>query len=237
MDQPQNPHTGATPVETPPSSPPQDRLRETVMTALEALLFAADEPLALDDLRAALSREERPVAEAALGVLMQRYQDEARGLQIIQVAGGYRMTTRVEHDRHLRALYRNRNRTRVGPAALETLAIIAYRQPITAPEIGDIRGKDPGAVLKTLLDKHLIRTRGRRKVVGRPFLYGTTREFLVHFGLNNLEELPSMEEFNALLSDTFGDELVGQGPGEAAVQAGPAGIVPVDGDAVDLSEE
>jgi segregation and condensation protein B len=149
----------------------------------------------------ALPSSDRPLAEAALERLEERYRVEQRGLQIRRVAGGLRMTTRPEHDRVLRALYRQRNRHRLGRAALETLAVIAYRQPITAPEIGAIRGKDPIGVLKSLLDKRLIRTQGRKRVVGRPFLYATTREFLVHFGLDSLEDLPSMEEFNAMIAE------------------------------------
>jgi len=177
-----------------------ERARE-LAPALEALLFASGDPVTLEDLRMALPERNRADAEAGLELLQETYRLEPRGLQVIRVAGGYRMATRPEYDRHLRALYRQRNRHRLGRAALETLAVIAYRQPITAPEIGEIRGKDPGGVLKTLLEKKLIRTQGRKRVVGRPFLYGTTREFLVHFGLDSLRDLPSMEEFNAMIAE------------------------------------
>lgn len=175
---------------------------EQVASALEALLFAADAPLSLDEMRQVLPEEDRPAAGEALQCLLARYGDEERALQILAVAGGFRMTTRPGFDRYIRALYRNRQRLRLGRAALETLAIVAYRQPITAPEIAEIRGKDPAAVLKTLLERRLVRTRGRKRVVGKPFLYGTTREFLEHFGLNSLEDLPSLEEFQAMLGDS-----------------------------------
>jgi segregation and condensation protein B len=175
---------------------------EAVALAFEALLFAADSPLSLDEMRQALPEEERGAAEAGLARLLARYDEADRALQILAVAGGYRMTTRPAHDRVVRTLYRNRQRLRLGRAALETLAIVAYRQPITSPEIAEIRGKDPSAVLRTLLERSLVRTRGRKRVVGKPFLYGTTREFLEQFGLNSLEDLPSLEEFQAMLGDS-----------------------------------
>ena len=175
---------------------------EPVALAFEALLFAADSPLTLDEMRQALPETDRGAAEAGLARLLSRYAEEDRALQILAVAGGYRMTTRPAFDRVVRALYRNRQRLRLGRAALETLAISAYRQPITSPEIAEIRGKDPSAVLHTLLERSLVRTRGRKRVVGKPFLYGTTREFLEQFGRNSLEDLPSLEEFQAMLGDS-----------------------------------
>jgi len=176
--------------------------RPEELRLIEALLFAADSPLSLDEMRQALPEAERGAAEAGLTRLLSRYAEEDRALQILAVAGGYRMTTRPAFDRVVRAHYRNRQRLRLGRAALETLAIVAYRQPITSPEIAEIRGKDPSGVLRTLLDRSLVRTRGRKPVVGKPFLYGTTREFLEQFGLNSLEDLPSLEEFQAMLGDS-----------------------------------
>jgi len=114
------------------------------------------------------------------------------------VAGGFRLATRPEVGTWVRQYMRQRNRTRLSPAAIETLAIVAYRQPVTLPEIQAIRGRDPSAALKTLLDKKLIRPLGRKKVVGHPLLYGTSKQFLIHFGLNRLGDLPSMEEFGEL---------------------------------------
>ena len=170
-----------------------------LIPVLEALLFAAGEPLSLEEMQAAVPEEERPAVEAALRRLQGTY-DDARGLQIVQVAGGFRMATRSAFDRYIRALFRQRNRHRLGRAALETLAIVAYRQPVTGPEISEIRGKDSSAVLKGLLEKRLLRITGRKRVVGKPFLYGTTRQFLIHFGLNSLEDLPEMTEFEEMIS-------------------------------------
>ena len=195
----------------------EERVRE-LMPALEALLFGAAEPLSMDDLRALLPEEERVVAPEAMERLQAEYRQDGRGLQIIRVAGGFRMTTRAHYERYLRALHRQRNRFRLGRAALETLSIVAYRQPITAPEIAEIRGRDSSSTLHTLMEHGLVRTRGRRKVVGKPFLYGTTRDFLVHFGLDALDELPSLEEFSAMIGDLPDlDE-----PGEAGDRLPPA---------------
>lgn len=182
---------------------PEEAMMEhdELLPALEALLFAAGDPLSLDELKMAVPEEDRPRVEDAMAALTATYEASPRGMQIVRVAGGYRMVTRPRFDRHLRALRRQRNRHRLGRAALETLAVIAYRQPITAPEIAEIRGKDPGGVLRTLLDKRLIRTQGRKRVVGRPFLYATTRDFLIHFGLDSLKDLPSMEEFSEMISE------------------------------------
>jgi segregation and condensation protein B len=116
-----------------------------------------------------------------------------------QVAGGFRLATKPAVGALVRPFFRQRNRTRLSPAALETLAIVAYRQPATVPEIQAIRGVDPTGALKNLLEKKLVRILGRKKVVGNPLLYGTTTQFLVHFGLNKLEDLPSIEEFDAFV--------------------------------------
>jgi segregation and condensation protein B len=180
---------------------PDDAALDALVPALEALLFAAGDPLTLEELRSALPAEDRAGVGPALERLEAAYRRDGRGLQILRVAGGYRITTRPEYDRHLRALYRQRHRQRLGPAALETLAVVAYRQPVTGPEIAEIRGVDPQGVLQTLLERKLIRTVGRKRVVGRPFLYGTTKEFLVHFGLDSLDDLPRMEEFSALVGE------------------------------------
>lgn len=165
---------------------------------VEALVFAAEEPLTLEDLKDLFPKASGDTLQAALDDVMRRFESDDRGLQILRVAGGYRMTTRSELGEWVRALFRSRNRRRLSSAALETLAIVAYRQPITTPEIQAIRGTDPVGVLQTLLEKRLLRVVGRKKVVGKPILYGTTQEFLTHFGLNSLTDLPTMEEFGAL---------------------------------------
>jgi segregation and condensation protein B len=170
------------------------RLRAIV----EALVFAAEEPLTLDDLEDLFPDEGRETLQSALDDVAALWESSDRGLQVIRVAGGYRMTTRSELGEWVRALFRSRHRRRLSPAALETLAIVAYRQPITTPEIQAIRGTDPVGVLQNLLDKKLLRVVGRKKVVGKPILYGTTPEFLSHFGLDSLSDLPTLEEFGAL---------------------------------------
>ncbi len=177
-----------------PPTPDAARLRAIV----EALAFAAEEPLTLEDLRDLFPAAAEETLHEALAALARDCQEAHRGLQLIQVAGGWRMTTRTDCGEWVRALFRARHRRRLSGQALETLAIIAYRQPITTPEIQAIRGTDPGGVLEGLLEKKLVRILGRKKVVGKPILYGTTREFLTHFGLNSLEDLPSFEEFERL---------------------------------------
>jgi segregation and condensation protein B len=167
---------------------------------LEALIFAAEEPLTLEDLNELFPRAGEGVLREALEELTRSCQAEERGLHVSHVAGGYRLTTKGELGEWVRALFRSRNRRRLSGAALETLAIVAYRQPVTTPEIQSIRGSDPVGVLQSLLEKKLVRVLGRKKVVGKPILYGTTREFLAHFGLNSLADLPSMEEFGGLAS-------------------------------------
>jgi segregation and condensation protein B len=166
--------------------------------AIEALVFAAEEPLTIEDLFDLFPRLPREAVQAALDDVARACESPERGLQLIRVAGGYRMITKREHGESVRALFRSRNRRRLSPAALETLAIVAYRQPITTPEIQSLRGTDPTGVLEGLLDKRLVRVMGRKKVVGKPILYGTTPEFLAHFGLNSLDDLPSPEEFGGM---------------------------------------
>jgi segregation and condensation protein B len=129
------------------------------------------------------------------------YARPGRGLRVEKVAGGYRITTRPELADVLREFVRRRNRTRLSRAALETLAVVAYRQPVTAPEIEEIRGVNPAAILKGLLEKRFVRISGRKRVVGNPFLYETTPEFLDHFGLDRVDDLPSLEEFASLLDE------------------------------------
>lgn len=174
--------------------PAPDELRAIV----EALVFAAEEPLTLGDLADLFPQAERETLQQALDDAVAFWEGNGRGLQVLRVAGGYRMTTRPELGEWVRALFRSRNRRRLSPAALETLAIVAYRQPVTTPEIHALRGTDPGGVLQTLLDRRLLRVVGRKKVVGKPLLYGTTQEFLTHFGLNSLTDLPTLEEFGAV---------------------------------------
>jgi len=168
---------------------------EDLKAVLEALIYVSEEPLKEAEILASFPGESEADVRRAMEELMLEYSAVPRGVRIVRVAGGFRMQTRPEHDPWIRNLFRQRNRVRLSRAALETLAIVAYRQPVTGPEIHSIRGTNPLGVLQTLLERRLIKTLGRKRVVGKPILYGTTEEFLIHFGLNSLEELPSLEDF------------------------------------------
>jgi segregation and condensation protein B len=161
-------------------------------SAIECLLFVAEGPLSLKDVACALQCDELD-AEAALRNLQQRLEESGSGLQLMAIAGGYQLTTRPEYAEVIGRL-KMRSPTKLSHAALETLAIIAYRQPVTQAEIEAIRGVATDSVLKTLLDRRLIAEVGRKATMGRPILYGTTPEFLHYFALNDLRELPPMEE-------------------------------------------
>jgi segregation and condensation protein B len=175
--------------------------REGLKPALEALIFASDEPLPVSEAVEVLEAREEEVL-AAIEELRADYEARSSGLRLEQVAGGLRLGTRPEVAPFLHKLARLRHKRRLSVAALETLAVIAYRQPITGPEIQEIRGVNPEGALKTLLERRLVRVSGRKKVVGRPLLYSTTRDFLMHFGLNTLDDLPAMEEFEKILART-----------------------------------
>jgi segregation and condensation protein B len=153
----------------------------------------------MEDLVAVLGEERAGEVAAGVEELIARYERPGSGLRVQRLAGGYRITTEPSLAPFLRELVRARNRQRLSRAALETLAVIAYRQPITAPEIQEVRGVNPSSILNALLERRLIRILGRKKVVGKPFLYGTSREFLIRFGLNSLGDLPSMEEFETMI--------------------------------------
>jgi len=169
--------------------------------AIEAILFASGRPVAIKDLAQLLESEPEAIRDA-LALLAEQASPEGRGVSLEEVAGGWRYVTRPEHDGLLRRFFEISERSRLSLAALETLAIVAYRQPITAPEISDLRGVNSSGVLKTLFDKKLITTAGKKPVVGTPFFYRTTREFLIRFGLNDLADLPRPEE----LDSDFGAE-------------------------------
>ena len=155
--------------------------------------------------------------------LVGEYGSPDHGIEIREVAGGYRMSTKPEQHEVVRAFAKSlKPPVRLSLPALETLAVIAYKQPVTVPEINDIRGVDSGGVIGTLLDRKLITTAGRKPVIGRPILYKTTKEFLMRFGLKDVNELPSMEEFEKLVAQSFQEELV---PAESA--AGDSASAPV----------
>jgi segregation and condensation protein B len=170
---------------------------------VEALIFASPEPLTPKTLYKLLESEPREDVDAALAAVCADY-ERPGGLQLVEVAGGYQIVTRPELHEWVRKLFHERTTQKLSVQALETLAVIAYKQPITAPEIAEIRGvTSSGGVLQTLVERHLIRTVGRKQVVGRPFMYATTREFLERFGLNDIGDLPKVEE----MSDALGFEL------------------------------
>jgi segregation and condensation protein B len=174
--------------------------------ALEALLFSSDEPLSLALLAESLDAGPDAVAEA-LRELDADYRSRDAGVELREIAGGHLLVTAPEHSEWVGRLLRGRKRVRLSRAALETMAIIAYKQPVTKVEIEAIRGVDSGAVLATLLERNLITIRGRSKVVGRPLLYGTTPEFLDYFGLRDLNELPRPEELRALVAAREPEQL------------------------------
>jgi len=188
--------------------------------AIEAILFVSNEPVNLDDLVDAFSDEGREAVIAQLEEIKRNLEANVGGFMLEQTAGGWRLATRAEHDPVLKKYFAKKGESRLSLAALETLAIIAYRQPVTAPEVSEIRGVNSNAVIRTLLERRMIRVAGRKNVVGSPFLYRTTRDFLVHFGLNDIRDLPALEEFGDLIGDNIGDDIVAAIA--ASEQASPA---------------
>ena len=180
---------------------------------VEALIFASPEPLTPKVLYKLLANEPKEDVSAAINELRGEYQNRP-GLQWVEVAGGYQITTRPELHEWVRRLFHERTTQKLTVQALETLAVIAYRQPVTALEITDIRGVNTSGVLSTLLERHLIKIVGRKNVVGRPFMYATTKEFLIRFGLKDLGDLPKIEDMAEALGFEPPAGLVEQAPGE-----------------------
>jgi segregation and condensation protein B len=164
---------------------------------VEALIFVSDEPLSVKVIADVL-KEERGTVEATVASLAAEFNSRNGGLQLREVAGGWQFATRPEYHEHVRAFLKTRPSAKLTLASLETLAVIAYRQPITVPEILEIRGVQSPSAIKTLLDKKLIVAKGRKDAVGRPMMYGTSKDFLLQFGLKDLSELPSVEDFHDL---------------------------------------
>ena len=167
------------------------------VAVIEALMFVSGEPLSAKVVAEVL-KEDRAVVEVAIAELAREFNGRNGGLQLRELAGGWQFATRPEYHEHVRAFLKSRPSAKLSLASLETLAVIAYKQPVTVPEILEIRGVQSPSSIKTLLDKKLIVARGRKETVGRPMLYGTSREFLMQFGLKDLSELPSMEDFQDL---------------------------------------
>ena len=179
--------------------------KDELRCVIEALLFASDSPLSLTLLAETTAEEAMDVAET-LRQLEQKFDHEGHGVQLVQMAGGYLITTREEYVSWVRKLLRGRRKARLSRAALEALAIIAYKQPVTRPEIEGIRGVDSGSALATLLERDLVTIRGRSDEVGRPLLYATTQEFFTYFGLRDFSELPRPEELKALIQSREEEE-------------------------------
>ena len=187
---------------------------------LEAIIYAAETPITSEQLvqlvkesvtaqGAADEAEVKSRVRAELEELVADYGNQDHGIEIRQVAGGYRMSTKPEQHEMVRGFAKSlKPPIRLSLPALETLAVIAYKQPATVPEVNEIRGVDSGGVIATLLDRKLITTAGRKQVIGRPILYKTTKEFLMRFGLKDVNELPSMEEFEKLVAESFQGELI-----------------------------
>src|SRR5215467_627375 len=192
---------------------------------LEAIIYAAETPITLEQITALVKEsvlaegvsddaEIKSHVRSSLAELVGSYDSADHGIEIREVAGGYRMSTKPEQHEVVRSFAKSlKPPIRLSLPALETLAVIAYKQPVTVPEINDIRGVDSGGVIGTLLDRKLITTGGRKQVIGRPILYKTTKEFLMRFGLKDVNELPSMEEFEKLVAESFQAELI---PAESA---------------------
>ena len=210
---------------------------------LEALIYATEAPITLEQMTALVKEtviatgvsdeaEIKSRVRSCLEELIGEYAGPDHGIEIRQVAGGYRMSTKPEQHEVVRSFAKSlKPPIRLSLPALETLAVIAYKQPVTVPEINDIRGVDSGGVIGTLLDRKLITTAGRKQVIGRPILYKTTKEFLMRFGLKDVNELPSMEEFEKLVAESFQAELI---PAESAAVEG---VVAPTGDSGPQAEE
>ena len=193
---------------------------------VEALIFASPDPITPRLLFKLLAEEPKEDVSAAVEALKADYENRP-GLQFVDVAGGYQIVTRPELHEWVRRLFHEASAQKLTVAGLETLAVIAYKQPITALEIGEIRGVNTSGVLSTLLERHLIKIVGRKNVVGRPFLYSTTKEFLIRFGLNDLSDLPKVEDMAEALGFDPPAGLVEQAPRED--------VLPLDDDAESAS--
>lgn len=176
----------------------QPRSISEIVSIVEALIFVADEPLPVKVLAEVLG-EARETIETAIEELTADYDARESGLQIREIAGGWQISTRAEFHEEIRKFLKTRPSAKLSLAALETLAVIAYKQPATIPEILEIRGVQSASAIKTLLDKRLIVVKGRKETVGRPMQYGTSKDFLIQFGLKDLSELPNIEDFEDLI--------------------------------------
>ncbi len=228
-----------------------DNFFMSLKAKIEAIIYAAETPISLDQI-VKLVKESAGIADGtelrsqvllAIEELRAEYSTDSHGIELRQIAGGYRMSTKPEQHDLVRSFAKSlKPPIRLSLQALETLAVIAYKQPITVPEISEIRGVDSSGVIATLLDRKLITTCGRKDVIGRPILYKTTKEFLLRFGLRDVNELPSMEEFEKLVSESFQSDLLpveGAARTSSAVQNGDGQTETVHGEsrAAQVEEE
>lgn len=172
----------------------QTRTPAELMAIVEALIFVSEEPITVRTLADVLEENKESI-QAAIEELKKEYEDRDGGLQLREIAGGWQISTRTEYHEEVRKYLKTRPSAKLSLASLETLAVIAYKQPVTVPEILEIRGVQSASAIKTLLDKRLIVAKGRKETVGRPMMYGTSKDFLIQFGLKDLSELPSIEDF------------------------------------------
>ena len=195
------PHVAAESDDIAPGGQPRE-LAELV-NICEALIFVSEEPIGVKTL-ADILKEDKGWVQVAVDELAKEFNERGGGLMLREVAGGWQFATRPEHHEHIRAYLKSKPSAKLSLAALETLAVIAYKQPVTVPEILEIRGVQSSSAIKTLLDKRLIVAKGRKETVGRPMMYGTSKDFLLQFGLRDLGELPNVEDFEDL---TGGGEI------------------------------
>jgi segregation and condensation protein B len=198
-------------------------MSESLKAVIEALIFASPDPLTVKQLAKLLDGEPKEEVQEAIAALKKDYERQG-GLQMVEIAGGYRIVTRPELHEWVRKLFHEQTKQKLSVAALETLAVIAYKQPITAPEIADIRGVNTAGVLGTLIERRLVKIVGRKPVVGRPFMYATTRQFLDRFGLKDLDDLPKVEDMADALGFDAPDGLTDRRSAENAL--------PFDGETV-----
>ncbi|MCK4519171.1 MAG: SMC-Scp complex subunit ScpB [Candidatus Omnitrophica bacterium] len=190
--------------------------RVEVKRIIEAMLIASEEPLSLEQMRLVLETEEPRAIRERIEELKNEYRETGRSFGINEVAGGYQIGTRTEYAKYIRKLYKNKHVERLSKPALETMAIIAYKQPVTRLDIEEIRGVSVDGVMRSLLEKGLVKVKGRKEVVGRPFLYGTSSLFLKYFGLKSLEDLPSIEHFRQTADEVIEENRGAEAPLEQA---------------------
>lgn len=176
-------------------------------SAVEALIFASEKPITLEQIKKVLEIPDNATINKIIEELKAEYVAQNRGIRVIEIAGGFQMITANNFAPFLRKLFKSRNSDKLSKQALETLAIIAYKQPLTKSEIESLRNVNIDGVMKSLLDKNLIRICGRKKIPGRPYVFGTTREFLEHFGLKSLQDLPKIEDFTAMAQEKQAQDI------------------------------